>query len=689
MENRMLKEEMEGWRHRVESVSMEKEELSERHESLKLAVSEMTAQLRIMTRRYNKMRHKNEEYRKHLDSTLNVQMAKQQETIRNYHHQLVTMKEKYDIVFAQYLEKTEVIKDWKTKYQRLTLDFDQFINGDANPNGNGLNLNGIRVTPTQLMQRCKSLERTAASKEERLRHLARSIGGLYQDVLPLIGRHVEDEDAASDRRHRGDEDLDDPDHDEEDDPDHGHNRRGSRHRVLKESRHRDRNRSRRLLDDEEVDVMGSDDDDVEDIDDEEESEEKSSSEEEEERVNMIPNHGINGHRRRATVHHGTSGSLGIRRRSNHEVQSTGNLKRKSLDHDHLDVDRQEFKIRNDSHFDEQSNDGVDDEEEVASMADSDDNQHNQHRVDQERHRLARSRSIGRRLQRDEYGVNQKENHLAPHNVNGLNGQKVNVAMGSSSDISCDDDGIDVMTERDINDESEENETEHHNDTQNENDRDFEVEPLKLSAKETVHHPSPNMSAAGSPGSSSVSAMSPISNLSATPNGTPMTTLNMTSPAISKMSSTASASGSGTKKKRRRSWVMEGREGPIMVASNAANQSKMRTQNGQSTMASNQNGNGNAMNGHKSSKNGNASSSSGSSSSESMDVAPSPAPPPPEPSNMVLQSGLIEVNPSMETVSTKNVNDGQNAVNINVNASHQQRSKRVTMGNGQHHSNRHE
>merc|ERR1719499_1003549 len=164
-------------------------------------------------------------------------------------------------------------------------------------------------------------------------------------------------------------------------------------------------------------------------------------------------------------------------------------------------------------------------------------------------------------------------------------------MGSGSDISCDDDGIDVMTERDLNDESEENET------QNENDRDFEVEPIKFGAKETVHHPSPNTSAAGSPGSSSVSAVSPISNLSATPNGTPMATLNMTSPAISKMSSTASA-----KKKRRRSWVMEGREGPIMVASNATNHSKIRTmQNGQSTSTSN--GNGNAMNGHKPSKSG--------------------------------------------------------------------------------------
>ena len=133
----------------------------------------------------------------------------------------------------------------------------------------------------------------------------------------------------------------------------------------------------------------------------------------------------------------------------------------------------------------------------------------------------------------------------------------------------------------------------------------------------------------------------------------------------------------------------------MVASNAVNHGKMRTmQNGQSTATLKQtpNGNGNGMNGHKPSKNGNASSSSGSS-SDSMEVAPSPAPPPPEPSNnMVLQSGLIEVNPSMESGSTKNGNDGQKGVNINVNTLHQQRrqkvngSKRMTMGNGQHHSN---
>ena len=267
----MLKEEAEGWRQRVESVSMEKEALSERHESLKLAVSEMTAQLRIMTRRYNKMRSKNEEYKRHLDTTLSVQMAKQQDTIRNYHHQLVAIKEKYDILYTQYLEKNEVIKEWRTKYNRLTLDFDQFVNGNSDENPNGV-INGDRVRPSDLFGRCKLLERRAAEKEERLRHLARSIYGLYQDTLPLIGGHLEedrnrhshDHDARSSRV-RGDDD-DDLDDDEQDEGPRVRTVHRERDRNLtrdlthdlnrKLSRNPDRNRSRRLIDD-----QGSDSED--------------------------------------------------------------------------------------------------------------------------------------------------------------------------------------------------------------------------------------------------------------------------------------------------------------------------------------------------------------------------------------------------------------------------------------------
>ena len=51
---------------------MEKEALSDGHESLKLAMSELPAQLRIMTRRYNQMRSQNEEYKRYLDTTLIV-----------------------------------------------------------------------------------------------------------------------------------------------------------------------------------------------------------------------------------------------------------------------------------------------------------------------------------------------------------------------------------------------------------------------------------------------------------------------------------------------------------------------------------------------------------------------------------------------------------------------------------------
>ena len=141
-------------------------------------------------------------------------MAKQQDTIRNYYHQLVAIKEKYDILYTQYLEKNAVVKEWRTKYNRLALDFDEFVNGNSDEKPNGV-INGDRERPSDLFGRCKLLERRAAEKEERLRHLARSIYGLYQDTLPLIGGHLEEDRNRHSHDHdawpqiRDDDDLND------------------------------------------------------------------------------------------------------------------------------------------------------------------------------------------------------------------------------------------------------------------------------------------------------------------------------------------------------------------------------------------------------------------------------------------------------------------------------------------------
>ena len=547
-----MKEEADGWRERAQSVSMEKESLSERHESLKLAVSEMTTQLRIMTRRYNKMRSKNEEYRKHFESTLNVQMAKQQDTIRNYHHQLTSIKEKYDILYAQYLEKGQVIASWQSKYDRLTRDFDQFIDGDASGHGqNGHH----RVRPSVLVQRCKVMERRAAAKDERLRHLASMIGGLYQDVLPLIAGHLEDDDAHHDAAD-GDHDAVGAHH-----GDHHHDDR-RRHSI-----HRDEDRQRGLRGSEEDDDGDSDGDD-----------ESSSGEEEEER-RRPPRFLTVQHREIATPPNSYDDDVDDDERIDRErlvmrpavyhsaasMDTAHSTRRESLNA----VKAMKLKMRSDSHL----NDHDQSDHEEEAMADSDDDGGG-----------GRRERGGHRLDRLERGGPSADSmHLTVS-------KQLNV--GSISDISIDDDGID---ERD--------------------DDELDLQPIKLTAKAIVS-------------SGSVSAASPVSNLSANGGAS-----SVPSPGgVSKVSSTAST----TKKKRRRSWVMKDREGPIMVTSADGQQTAVLQTSHSEPVQSEERARKNGSIGDEDDhKNASSASTASSSSTESMQVAPSPAPPPP-PSHVVLQ-----------------------------------------------------
>merc|ERR1719203_2735568 len=133
-----------------------------------------------MTRRYNKIKSKNEEYKKHFEHTLNHRLSSQTETIRNYHHQLTQIKEKYDILYGEYLEKNNIIKEWEAKYHRLALDFDEFMNGNANAN------NVKHPKPSILIQKCKNLKVANIKKDESLHFLAQIISNLYHNSLPII-----------------------------------------------------------------------------------------------------------------------------------------------------------------------------------------------------------------------------------------------------------------------------------------------------------------------------------------------------------------------------------------------------------------------------------------------------------------------------------------------------------------------
>eukprot|EP01084_Bolivina_argentea_P184240 317799_1 len=120
-----------------------------------------------MTRRYNKIKNKNEEYKKHFQNTLTIRLSAQQETIRNYHNQLTQIKQKYDILYSEYLEKNNIIKDWETKYHRLANDFEQFMNNNQNNNNQMSN-----QTPSNIVKKLKNLKLKLNQKEESLNILS-------------------------------------------------------------------------------------------------------------------------------------------------------------------------------------------------------------------------------------------------------------------------------------------------------------------------------------------------------------------------------------------------------------------------------------------------------------------------------------------------------------------------------------
>merc|ERR1712223_843307 len=130
------------------------------YENLKSKVSDITTQLRIMTRRCNKIKGKNEEYKKHFEHTLTVRLSAQRDQIQNYHHQLTQIKEKYDILYGEYLEKNNIIKEWESKYHRLALDFDEFMNANAG--------NAKQPSPSVLVQKMKNLKIANIKKDEHL-----------------------------------------------------------------------------------------------------------------------------------------------------------------------------------------------------------------------------------------------------------------------------------------------------------------------------------------------------------------------------------------------------------------------------------------------------------------------------------------------------------------------------------------
>ena len=67
-ENRALKNEIEVYKQGINTLNVEKDDLEREYETLKSKVTDVTTQLRIMTRRYNKIKNKNEEYKKHFQT---------------------------------------------------------------------------------------------------------------------------------------------------------------------------------------------------------------------------------------------------------------------------------------------------------------------------------------------------------------------------------------------------------------------------------------------------------------------------------------------------------------------------------------------------------------------------------------------------------------------------------------------
>eukprot|EP01083_Nonionella_stella_P067162 177428_1 len=230
-ENRALKNEIEVYKRSLDAVSAEKDHLEKNYDELKSKVSDVTTQLRIMTKRYNKLKSKNEEYKKHFQNTLTIRLSAQQQTITNYHAQLTQIKDKYDILYSEYLDKNNIIKDWEAKYHRLAADFDEFMQGQQDAG------NGDTGTPSQLVAHTKQLKRIIIEKDQSLGFLSQIILNMYHNALPIIQQisHEDEEEEDDDRktvstdsnssrsinqeRHRHHRQHDEEEEDEEDDED--------------------------------------------------------------------------------------------------------------------------------------------------------------------------------------------------------------------------------------------------------------------------------------------------------------------------------------------------------------------------------------------------------------------------------------------------------------------------------------
>ena len=213
-ENRALKNEIEVYKQGISTLNVEKDDLERDYEQLKSKVTDVTTQLRIMTRRYNKIKNKNEEYKKHFQNTLTIRLSAQQATISNYHNQLTQIKEKYDILYNEYLDKNNIIKDWEAKYHRLANDFDEFVNNNGSSTNNNGSSQGNNIKPSTLVKQCKVLKNKLNERDENLNYLAQIISSMYNNSLPIIQQTLHNQTNRDD-----DEDDDDDEEDEDEDED--------------------------------------------------------------------------------------------------------------------------------------------------------------------------------------------------------------------------------------------------------------------------------------------------------------------------------------------------------------------------------------------------------------------------------------------------------------------------------------
>jgi len=219
--NRALENEIEVYKRSIEALNEEKEEISSSYDQLKSKVVDVTTQLRIMTKRYNKMKQKNEEYKKHFQNTLTTRISAQQDTIRNYHNQLTQIKEKYDILYNEYLDKNAIIKDWESKYRQLAAEFDEYAKQNPNHNAGATVVHGSTTAKHALAQSLAN-EQMLAKQNEKLRkkcharqdsldYLAQIINQLYQNSLPIISDYF----SRRSVQNQHDEDLDDEEEDDD------------------------------------------------------------------------------------------------------------------------------------------------------------------------------------------------------------------------------------------------------------------------------------------------------------------------------------------------------------------------------------------------------------------------------------------------------------------------------------------